>query len=198
MVRHAKTPSQTWRTFLANHMNTAAACDFFVVPSLTFKPLYGFVVLSHVRRRIVHVNVTRHPTDEWTAQQIVEAFPGDGEVPRYLHRDRDSIYGRMFKKKLAAMGIEEVVSARKSPWQNPYVERVIGSIRRECTDHIIALGERHLLQTLLNYRTYYNQARAHLCLDRNSPSPRLVKDGSGDVIATPHLGGLHHRYDRAA
>ena len=126
--------------------------------TLTFNPLYCFVVLSHDRRKIVHVNVTRHPTDEWTAQQIVEAFPGDGKVPRFLHRDRDSIYGRMFQKKLAAMGIEQVISARKSPWQNPYAERVLGSIRRECTDHIIALGERHLLQTLLCYVAYYNGA----------------------------------------
>ena len=104
----------------------------------------------------------------------------------------------MFKRKLAALGIAEVVSARKSPWQNPYVERVIGSVRRECTDHIIALGERHLLQTLLMYVAYYNDARAHLSLDRNCPSPRLVEDGSGEVIATAHLGGLHHRYGRAA
>ena len=198
MVRHKKEPSQTWRTFLANHMSVAAACDFFVVPTLTFKPLYCFVVLTHDRREIVHTNVTRHPTDEWTAQQIIEAFPGDGEVPRYLHRDRDSIFGRIFKKRLKAMGIEQVISARRSPWQNPYVERVIGSIRRECTDHIIALGERHLLQTLLCYATYYNQARCHLSLDRNAPEPRPVEDGCGEVVATAHLGGLHHRYGRAA
>ena len=198
MVRHPKEPSQTWRTFLANHMSVAAACDFFVVPSLTFKPLYCFVVLSHDRRKIVHVNVTQHPTDEWTAQQIIEAFPGDSEVPRYLHRDRDSIYGRKFRRKLAAIGIKEVISARKSPWQNPYAERVIGSIRRECTDHIIALGERHLLATLLKYQAYYNQARCHMSLDKNAPDPRLVEDGIGAVVATPHLGGLHHRYGRAA
>ncbi len=119
MVRHPKEPSQTWRTFLANHMLHAAACDFFVVPSLTFKPLYCFVVLSHGRRMIVHVNVTQHPTVEWTTQQIIEAFPGEGTEPKYLHRDRDSIYGRMFRQKLAAIGIEKVISARKSPWQNP-------------------------------------------------------------------------------
>jgi putative transposase len=198
MVRHPKKPSQTWRTFLATHMSVAAACDFFVIPSLTFKPLYCFVVLSHDRRKILHVNVTRHPTDEWTAQQIVEAFPGDGEVPRFLHRDRDSIYGQMFKKKLKAMGIDEVISARKSPWQNPYVERVIGSIRRECTDHIVAVGERHLLRTLQKYRAYYNESQCHLHVDRNAPEPRQVEDGLGEVVATPHLGGLHHRYGRAA
>jgi transposase InsO family protein len=198
MVRHPKPPSQTWRTFLANHMSVAAACDFFVVPSLTFKPIYCFVVLSHDRRRILHVNVTRHPTDEWTAQQIVEAFPGDEPMPRFLHRDRDSIYGRMFKRKLAALGIEQIVSARKSPWQNPYAERVIGSIRRECTDHIIAIDERHLLQTLRRYATYYNEARCHLSLDGNAPEPRPIEDGLGPVVVTPHLSGLHHRYGRAA
>ena len=116
MVRHSKPPSQSWRTFLANHMSVSAASDFFVVRSLTFKPLYCFVVISHDRRRILHVNVTRHPTDEWTAQQIVEAFPGDGEIPRFFHRDRDSVYGRMFKRKVVAIGIEEVISAMKSPW----------------------------------------------------------------------------------
>ncbi len=198
MVRHKKDPSQTWRTFLANHMSVAAACDFFVVPTLTFKPLYCFVVLSHDRRKILHVNVTQHPTDEWTAQQIIEAFPGDAEVPSYIHRDRDSIYGRMFNRRVAAMGIEEVISARKSPWQNPYAERVIGSIRRECTDHIIALGELHLLRTLLAYQNYNNQDRCHMSLDGNAPKPRPVEDGLGAVVATPHLGGLHYRYGRAA
>ncbi len=138
------------------------------------------------------------PTDEWATQQIVEAFPGDCDVPSSLHRDRDSIYGRMFKKKIKAMGIKEVISARKSPWQNPYVERVIGSIRRECTDHIIALGERHLLQTLLRYVAYYNQARCHLSVERNAPEPRWVEDSPGEVVATAHLGGLHHSYGRAA
>ncbi len=198
MVRHPKEPSQTWRTFLANHMSVAAACDFFVVPTLIFKPLYCFVVLSHDRRMIVHVNVTRHPTDEWTAQQIVEAFPGDGSEPRYIHRDRDSIYGRMFSKKIAAIDIAEVISARKSPWQNPYAERVVGSIRRECTDHVIALCERHLVRVLRRYANYYNKSRTHLSLDGNCPLPRTIEDGPGEVIAIPHLGGLHHRYGRAA
>lgn len=198
MIRHKKEPSQAWRTFLANHMSVAAACDFFVVSSLTFKPMYCFVVLTHVRRKIVHFNVTQHPTDEWTAQQLAEAFPGDGDMPRYLHRDRDSIFGRKFKKRIEAMGIEEVISARKSPWQNPYAERVIGSIRRECTDHIIALGELHLLRTLLAYQKYFNEARCHMSLEGNAPEPRPLEDGLGTVVATPHLGGLHHRYGRAA
>ena len=125
--------SQTWRTFVANHMAVSAACDFFVVPTLTFKLLYCFLVLSHDRRRIIiiHVNVTRHPTDQWTAQQIIEAFPGDGIQPRFLHRDRDSSYGFTFRRKMAALGIDHVVSAKQSPWQNPFAERAIGSIRRQ-------------------------------------------------------------------
>ena len=198
MVRHPRPPSQTWRTFLSNHMSVTAACDFFVVPTLTFKALYCFVVLSHDRRRILHVNVTRHPTDEWTARQVLEAFPGDGFVPKYLHRDRDSIYGAAFRRTMSVLGINQVISAKQSPWQNPFAERVIGSIRRECTDHIIALGERHLARVLRRYATYYNESRTHLSLDRNSPSPRVVESGAGEIVAIPHLGGLHHRYARAA
>jgi putative transposase len=198
MIRQPRQPSQTWRTFIANHMTVTAACDFFVVPTLTFKSLYCFVVLAHDRRTILHMNVTRHPTDEWTAQQIREAFPGDGFVPQYLHRDRDSIYGSVFRKTLSALGIEQVLSARKSPWQNPFAERVIGSIRRECTDHIVPLGERHLSRVLALYATYYNKSRPHLSLDGNSPTPRFVHNGEAEVMAIPHLGGLHHRYVRAA
>jgi transposase InsO family protein len=189
---------QSWRTFLANHMNVSAACDFFAVPTLTFKVLYVFVVLSHDRRRIVHVNVTRHPTAAWTAQQITEAFPGDAAVPRYLHRDRDGTYGDVFRQRVAAIGLHEVVSAKQSPWQNPFVERVIGSIRRECLDHIVALGEEHLRGILRDYVAYYNAARCHQSLDGNAPEPRAVEDGNGAVRAVPHLGGLHHRYTRAA
>ncbi len=155
-------------------------------------------MLSHDRRRIVHINVTRHPTDEWTALQLVEAFPGDGSEPKYLHRDGDSIYGDIVTKKMAAFGVKEVISAKQSPWQNPFAERVIGSIRRECTNHIIALGERHLVGILRRYATYYNDSRTHMALDGNAPSPRMVQKGQGDVIAIPHLGGLHHRYNRAA
>jgi transposase InsO family protein len=197
MVRHPRCDSQTWRTFLRNHMTVAAGCDFFVVPTLTFKVLYVFIVLSHDRRRILHVNVTRHPTAKWTAHQILEAFPYD-EAPRFLHRDRDSIYGPAFRHRAKALGIDEVISAKQSPWQNPFAERAIGSIRRECTDHIIALGERHLLRTLREYVAYYNQSRTHLSLDRNAPEPRPVEWKGGDVIATPVLNGLHHTYSRAA
>jgi transposase InsO family protein len=179
-------------------MSVAAACDFFVVPTLTFKALYCFVVLSHDRRRILHINVTHHPTDEWTARQLLEAFPGDGLLPKYLHRDRDAIYGSAFRRAMSILGIAEVISAKKSPWQNPFAERVIGSIRRECTDHIIALGERHLVRVLQSYVTYYNESRPHLSLDRNSPLPRAVDNGTGEIVAVPHLGGLHHRYARVA
>jgi putative transposase len=189
---------QTWRTFLVNHMAVAAACDFFVVPTLTFKLLYGFVVLSHDRRRILHVNVTAHPTAEWTAQQITEAFPGDVAVPRYLHRARDSVYGDAFRRRVVAMGLHKVVSARQAPWQSPYCERVIGSIRRECTDHVIAASEHHLRRILRRYAAYYNGARCHQSLSGNAPEPREVERGVGRVRATAHLGGLHHRYTRAA
>ncbi len=142
--------------------------------------------------------MTRHPTDEWTARQILEAFPGDSKIPKYLHRDRDSIYSSAVRRTMSILGINPVISARKSPWQNPFAERVIGSIRRECTDHIIPLGERHLARVLRLYAIYYNESRTHLALNRNSPLPRLVERGNGDVVAIPHLGGLHHRYTRAA
>lgn len=183
---------------MVNHMSVAAGCDFFVVPTLTFKALYCFVVLSHDRRRILLVNVTRHPTDEWTARQLLEAFPGDCSLPKYLHRDRDSVYGAQVRRTLDILGIRQVNSAKKSPWQNPFAERVIGSIRRECTDHIVPLGERHLVRVLRRYATYYNESRPHLSLARNSPLPRAVDDGPGAIVAIPHLGGLHHRYARAA
>ena len=195
----AKDPKrqQTWRTFLANHMDVSAACDFFTVPTLTFKLLYVFVVLSHDRRRILHVNVTEHPTAEWTAQQLTEAFPGDEIIPRYLHRDRDAIYGDTVRTRIESLGIEQVVSAKQSPWQNPFVERVIGSIRRECTDHVIAWSEEHLRDLLRRYVEYYNCSRCHQSLDGNAPEPRPVEDGDGSVYAIPRLGGLHHEYRRA-
>lgn len=192
-------PSQTWRTFLRNHLPQTAACDFFVVPTITFRLLFCFVVLSHDRRRIVHFNVTTNPTAGWTAQQVVEAFPGDASLPRYLVRDRDGIYSTFFRKRVKNMGIEEIITSRKSPWQNPYAERVIGSIRRECFDHLIALSENHLRRCMKQYVRYYNRSRTHLSLHRNAPIARDVAPVSaGQVIAIPHLGGLHHEYKRAA
>jgi len=198
MFRHRKPPSQTWRTFLDNHVTDIAAIDFFVVPTVRFQLLYCFVVLRHARRRIVHFNVTAHPTARWTAQQVVEAFPFD-EASRFLIRDRDGIYGQDFRARIKHMGIEEVVIAPRSPWQNPFAERVIGSIRRECLDHVIVFNEPHLVRTLARYFEYYHQSRTHLSLSRNAPIPRRVElPSEGRVIAIPQVGGLHHRYMRAA
>ncbi len=196
--RDRRPPSQRWRTFLRNHLGASAACDLFTVPTLTFKLLYALVVLSHDRRRILHVNVTRHPTAACVAQQLTEAFPGDAGIPRFLHRDQDAVYGEDVRRRIAAIGMEELVSAKGSPWQNPFVERAIGSIRRECTDHVIALGEGHLRRVLRDHAEYYNRSRCHLSLDRNAPEPRDVEDGRAPVRAVAHLGGLHHGYTRAA
>jgi putative transposase len=146
-VRSHKPPSQTWKSFLRNHAGQIAAIDFFTVPTVTFNVLCGFVVLLHDRRQVVHFNVTAHPTALWTAQQIIEAFPEE-TAPRFLVRDRDSIYGEYFRCRVAGMGIEEVVTSAQSPWQNPYAERLIGSIRRECLDHVIVLSEKHLRRIL--------------------------------------------------
>ncbi len=197
MVRHRPAhPKQGWKTFLHNHLAETAACDFFVVPTVTFQRLFCFVVMSLDRRRIEHVNVTKHPTAEWTAQQLIDAFPGDGWVPRFLQRDRDGVFGWVFRRKVKVLGIEELISAPRSPWQNPFVERLIGSIRRECTDHIIPLSEKHLLRTMLAYQIYYNEGRPHQSLDGNAPIARRV-ERVGEIVATPVLGGLHHRYSRA-
>ena len=198
MVRKWKPPSQTWRTFLDNHVPDIAACDFFTVPTVTFRVLYVFIVMRHDRRQIVHFNVTTNPYAEWTAQQIINAFPYE-EAPRFLIRDRDDIYGDHFTKRVEGLDIEEVPTAPRSPWQNPYCERVIGSIRRECLDHMIVLNERHLHRILTDYFDYYHHSRPHLSLDRNSPTPRDVEAPSlGEVVSIPQVGGLHHRYTRAA
>lgn len=197
-VRHHKPPSQTWRTFLDNHARDIVAVDFFTVPTATFRILFCFIVLRHDRRVVVHFNVTAHPTARWTAQQIVEAFLQD-ETPRFLIRDRDSIYGEFFRERVKRLGIEQVVTAYRSPWQSPYVERIIGSIRCECLNHVIVLNERHLRRILTDYFDYYHHARAHLSLDHNSPVARDVETPDrGKVIAIPQVGGLHHGYRRAA
>ncbi len=197
-VRHRKPPSQTWRTFLDNHVRDIVAVDFFTVPTATFRILFCFIVLCHHRRMVVHFNVTAHPTARWTGQQIVEAFPYD-EAPRFLIRDRDGIYGVDFRQRVKHMGIEEVVTAPRSPWQNPYVERLNGTIRRDCLDHVIVLNEAHLRRILTSYFAYYHESRAHLSLECNAPVPRRVEHPSeGKVIAIPQVGGLHHRYRRAA
>ncbi len=198
MKRRSGPPSQTWRTFLNRHAGEIAAIDFFVVPTVTFRLLYGFVVLRHERREVVHFAVTANPTAAWTARQLTEAFPWD-EAPRYLLRDRDGIYGEEFINRVGAMSIEEVLTAPRSPWQNPYVERLIGSIRRECLDHLIVLGADHLRRTLRSYVDYYHQDRAHQSLDRRPPSGRELEPvENGSVVSLPRVGGLHHRYTRAA
>jgi len=191
-------PSPTWRAFLDNHLKDIVAIDFFTVPTATFRILFAFVVLRHERRHVMHFNVTAHPTAEWTAQQIVEAFPFD-EAPRFLLRDRDSIYGEFFRQRVKHMDIEEVVCAPRSPWQNPYCERLVGSIRRERIDHVIIINERHLMRILQSYFDYYLNARTHLSLERNSPIGRDAEPPCpGRVVAIPQVGGLHHRYRRAA
>ena len=199
MVKHKKPPSQTWRTFLENHVKDLISVDFMFVPTITFKLLYVFIILSHGRRKIIHFNVTDSPTASWTGQQIVEAFPFDS-APKYMIRDRDGIYGSEFRRKVNALNINEVLIAPRSPWQNPYVERVIGTIRRDCLDHFIVLNERHLKRILDEYiDKYYHPYRTHLSLGKDCPECREVElPELGEIKSEPILGGLHHRYYRKA
>jgi transposase InsO family protein len=198
MVRLRKPPSQTWRTFLDNHVKTMVSVDFFTVPTIRFQVLYVFLVLAHDRRRILHFAVTAYPTAEWTAQQLRESFPWD-TAPRYLLRDRDRIFGKDFVDQIKAMGIKQVLSAPRSPWQRAYVERVIGTIRRECLDHVIVFGERSLYRHLQSFVDYYHRSRTHLGLEKDSPVPRPVQTADmGRIVAMPEVGGLHHRYERRA
>jgi hypothetical protein len=191
-------PSQTWRTFLDSHFRELVSIDFLTVPTATFRVLYVLVVLAHDRRRVVHFNVTKHPTAAWTAQQMIEAFPEE-TAPRFLLRDRDRIYGEEFRRRVAGMRIEEVMTAPHSPWQSPYVERLIGSIRRECLDHVIVLGESHLRRILRSYIAYYHVSRTHLSLCKDAPEPRAKQPPEcGPVIEIAEVGGLHHRYERRA
>ncbi len=179
-------------------MHCLASTDFFVLPTATFRLLFVFIVLHHERRRIVHFGVTAHPTATWIKQQITEAFPWD-TAPRYVIRDRNSAYGRIVSARIEALDIEEVITARRSPWQNPFVERVIGSIRRECLDHVIVFNERHLRRILTSYLAYYHDSRTHLSLKKDTPVPRRTQPGhAGEIIAFPQVGGLHHRYRRKA
>jgi transposase InsO family protein len=168
------------------------------VPTLRFQVLYVFLVLAHDRRRIVHFNVTSHPTAEWTGQQLREGFRFD-QLPRYLLRDRDAVFADEFRRQVTDMGIHEVLSAPRSPWQRAYVERVIGSIRRECLDHLIVFNEFSLRRTLRSYFEYYRKSRTHLSLAKDSPEPRAIQPAEmGRVVAVPLVGGLHHRYERRA
>ena len=173
-------------------------CRFFLVPTITFRLLFVFVILSHDRRRPIHIAVTANPTAEWTTRQLLEAFPWDS-APRYLLRDRDACYGEEFHKATGWLGIREVLTAPRSPWQNPYVERLIGTIRRECLDHVIVMNEPGLRRVLKLYFEYYERTRTHLSLDKDAPIPRSVQPPElGKVVELPQVGGLHHRYERRA
>ena len=194
MARRRKPPSQGCKTFLRNHADGIASMDLFVVPTLSFRLLYGLLILKHGRRQMLWLGVTAHPTAEWIARQLTEAC-GWEPVPRYIIRDRDSIYGEIFKRRLRAMGIRDRPTAPRSPWQNGHTERLIGSIRRECLDHVVVFGERHLRHLLLSYMAYYNSARTHLSLNKDAPLPRAVQ-AIGRILPTPILGGLHHHYVR--
>jgi putative transposase len=198
MPKRRPQPSQTWRTFLANHVRDLVSLDFFTVPTAGLRVLFVLVVLAHHRRRVVHFNVTEHPTAAWTAQQIVDAFPDDS-APSYVLRDRDSVYGHVFQQRVKGMGAAEVLTTPQSPWQNPFAERLIGSIRRECLNHVLVLGERHLRRTLARYFAYYHRARTHLSLDKDAPHGRPIEQPElGKVIPIGEVGGLHHRYVRRA
>ena len=195
-VRPRKPPSPTWRAFLENHVKDLVSVDFFVVPTVTFKVLFVFVVLTHFRRRVLHFNITEHPTAHWTAQQISEAFPWE-VTPRYLIRDRDQVYGSAFKDRVEGMGIEEVLTAPRSPWQNPFAERVIGSIRRECLDHVVVLNERHLRRPLSDYFEHYHRWRCHRSLAMDCPVPRATQGPEVDkVVEVAEAGGLYRHYER--
>jgi len=194
MLRTRRPPSQSWRTFLRNHAEAIASIDLFVVPTITFGMLFGFVVLHHGRRQLVHVGVSAHPTAEWISHQISEAFPWD-RAPRHLIRDRAGAFGEIFKKRLYAMGIRDRPTAPRSPWQNAYVERLIGSIRRDCLDHLIIVDERHLRNLLRDYAEYYNRLRTHLSLNKDAPFGRPVQS-HGVLCRLPHFGGLHHSFVR--
>jgi transposase InsO family protein len=198
MVRPQRPPSQAWRTFLKNHAADLIALDFFTVPTATFRVLFVLVVLSHSRRRLVHFNVTEHPTAEWTARQLVEACALE-EGPRYLIRDRDQVYGERFARQARMLDLREAVIAARWPWQNAYAERVIGSIRRECLDHVVVISERHLRAILSKYVAYYNRTRTHLALTKDAPEHRTAQwPSQGRVVEVPRVGGLHHEYLRRA
>ena len=194
MERGRRPPSQSWMTFLQNHAEAIAAIDMCVVPTLTFECLFAFLVLGHGRRQLLWFDVTKHPTAEWLARQITEAFPWVS-APTYLVRDNDAAYGHMFTRRVRAMGIRDRPISPRSPWQNGHVERLIGTIRRECLDHVLIIGARHLRQVLASYATYYNQARTHLALQKDAPLLRAVQR-RGHIVAIPILSGLHHQYVR--
>src|ERR1700686_385257 len=197
MRRQRRPPSQTWRTFLRNHVGQIVGADFFVVPTATYRLLFVLVPLAHNRRRIRHVAVTAHPTAAWTAQQLREAFPWD-EAPRSLLHDRDHAFDSL-RTTATAMGIDEVLTAPHAPWQNPFVERFVGSARRECFDHVIVFNEAGLKRLMTRHCLYHKRFRTHLSLDKDTPIPRpVMPPGEGTIVVIPEVGGLHHRYERRA
>ena len=199
MVRPPRgSATQNWKTFLRNHLGQMVSVDFLTVPTLRFQVLHVFIVLSHQRRKVLHFNVVEHPSARWTAQQLREAFAFTSP-PKYLLRDRDGVYGLEFQVCREALGLEEVLIAPRSPWQSPYVERLIGSVRRECLDHVIVLNQGHLHRVLESYFAYYHASRTHLGLDKDAPQGRRVQPPEeGKIVAFPEIGGLHHRYERRA
>ncbi len=194
LARRRGPPSQGWKTFLRNHADGIAAMDLFVVPTVSFRLLYGLLIMGHGRRQILWLGITTHPTAEWIANQFTEAM-GWEQVPQYLIRDRDAAYSEVFNRRVRSMGIRDRPTSPRSPWQNGYAERLIGSIRRECVDHVVVFGERHLRHLLLSYMDYYNEARTHLSLNKDAPISRAA-DTTGRIVGRPVLGGLHHQYAR--
>ena len=196
--RPRRCAGQTWTSFLRNHLGQMVSVDFLTVPTVSFQVLYVFVVLSHARRQILHFNVTASPSAHWIAQQLREAFPFTSP-PKYVLRDRDGLYGLEFQHLAQALGLEELRIAPRSPWQSPYVERFIGSLRRECLDHVVVLSQGHLHRLLQSYFAYYHGWRTHLGLNKDAPEPRQVQPpGEGKIITFPEVGGLHHHYERRA
>ena len=195
MARRKGPPSQGWRTFLRNNADGIAAMDLFVVPTISFRVFYGLLIMGHARRQLLWVGVTAHPTAEWIANQLTEAC-GWEQIPRYLIRDRDGACGEIFVRRVRSIGIRDRPTSPRSPWQNAYAERLIGSIRRECLDHIVVFGERHLRHVLLSYMDYYNGTRTHLSLNKDAPISR-APEAAGCILCRPILGGLHHQYARA-
>ena len=194
MARRRGPPSQGWKTFLNNHADGIAAMDLFVVPTISFRLLYGLLIMGHGRRQILWFGVTSHPTAEWMANQLTEAC-GWEQAPRYLIRDRDRVFGELFVRRLRSMGIRDRPTSPRSPWQNGFAERLVGSIRRECLDHVVVFGERHLRHILLSYMKYFNEVRTHLSLEKDTPVSRAVEP-TGHILCRPVLGGLHHQYIR--
>jgi putative transposase len=194
----SRPPSQSWRSFLRNHAKEIVAIDFLTVPTATFRILYVFTVLAHDRRKVVHFSVTDSPTANWTGQELVNAFPYM-TAPRFLLRDRDGIFGEEFRRRVASLGMEEKLIAPWSPWQNPYVKRLIGTLRREFLDHVIVIDEQHLRRVIQEYLEYYHQDRTHRSLDQDCPVSRSVETiEQGKIYEFPNVGGLHHRYQRQA